>query len=737
MAERDGNDDARGRLGPEQLDLLAAGIETLPTLPGVAARLLETGVLGEGDPGEELDLIRYDPALTASVLVRANRMRPGSAATVREAAEILGPAELRAAALSAGACEPHETEQRSAAWRCALATACAAELIRPYVRPAGEPELAFTAGLLHAVGEMALRQVVPKAFARAEEAAELHDENPGEALRRVLGTDGAHFALRLGRAWRLPDALRDALWLQGQSPEIIDAAAHDAALARTVLLARAVAHESGWRHAEPDPGARAADERVNPSGIDPERLQEALADLPGRVHSLAERLGLDEPPDDARYRRALASANARLASGDGKPPRATPTDLARRVAERIRPDATLPAVIAELARTADEAAGGAAAAYALSGDGESVLCCRAGTDGERWHTAGVRTDRAASDRPGPAGAAMAAMLTEPGAMAAHLPPAANMHVPLHSGGAWVGGLFLPESATAAVRGGLPVLAALLGLARERARTATLGERLATAARSLGGSRDAWAEARTVATAEAMASGAAHELNNPLAVISGRAQLMRERAASDEDRQVWSIIADQAQRISDVITELMSYASPPPPRPGSFDAGEWARQAVRAFSESDHPQASAVQVDIEVDDRVPPVRADRRQLLDVLRELLANAAAASARSLKVAAAYDEFHDAVLVRVTDDGAGMDEATAGQAFTPFFSAQRAGRRLGMGLSLARRQVELSGGRIWLRSRPGEGTTVYLRLPATGQETEPERRDVRHEAPDGPGGG
>jgi signal transduction histidine kinase len=70
-------------------------------------------------------------------------------------------------------------------------------------------------------------------------------------------------------------------------------------------------------------------------------------------------------------------------------------------------------------------------------------------------------------------------------------------------------------------------------------------------------------------------------------------------------------------------------------------------------------------------------------------------------------------AVILTVGDDGAGMDEATAARACTPFFSAQSAGRRRGLGLPKAKRYVENNGGKMWINSQVGRGTTVWIRLP------------------------
>ena len=81
---------------------------------------------------------------------------------------------------------------------------------------------------------------------------------------------------------------------------------------------------------------------------------------------------------------------------------------------------------------------------------------------------------------------------------------------------------------------------------------------------------------------------------------------------------------------------------------------------------------------------------------------------------LAAEYDEVHHAVLLTVQDFGPGMDERAAERAFAPFFSSQRAGRRRGMGLPKVKRTVENNGGRAWLRTQLGEGTTVYVQLAA-----------------------
>ena len=261
----------------------------------------------------------------------------------------------------------------------------------------------------------------------------------------------------------------------------------------------------------------------------------------------------------------------------------------------------------------------------------------------------------------------------------------------------------------------------MAMVQGRARAVLLGEQFAQAGRVLEQTQDALTETRTLAAIVEMSAGAAHELNNPLAIISGRAQLMLSRATRDEDRKIWSLMAQQAQRISDIISELMAFASPPPPRVGEIDPEQLFQEARLKYSALNDPQVLASNVDITVSDGAGRLLADHEQILGVLVELMLNAATASGKSAVIhleAQAGPEDNQVTLV-VRDEGPGMDRATLSRAFTPFFSAQPAGRRRGLGLSKARRTIEANGGRIYLRSEPGQGAAAIVQLPAAGSRT------------------
>ena len=318
--------------------------------------------------------------------------------------------------------------------------------------------------------------------------------------------------------------------------------------------------------------------------------------------------------------------------------------------------------------------------------------------------------------------------------------ASSRHVPLACGGRWLGGVICPaEAAMAAAQDAMAAALGLtLGLVQRQTVAEAMSEELASASQLLAQTREAQAEAKILAALSDLAAGAGHELNTPLAVVSGRAQLMREKAETPEQRRTWQTIAEQAQRISDIITSLMDFASPPAPKAGAVSAESVLSESANEFSSSEHPQAASCRVDIQIEDGVPQVQADGGQVKAVLLELLANAASAvGAEGLIVlSASADAGRRHVLLKVRDNGSGMDVATLARAFTPFFSAQKAGRRHGLGLPKAKRYVENNGGRMWIDSEPGKGTVVSIQLPAA--QTEAMEGEGNHGKPqDGPSTG
>jgi signal transduction histidine kinase len=223
-----------------------------------------------------------------------------------------------------------------------------------------------------------------------------------------------------------------------------------------------------------------------------------------------------------------------------------------------------------------------------------------------------------------------------------------------------------------------------------------------------------AEDSLIALAE-MAAGAAHELNNPLAVISGRAQLLAEAEGDVEQREILKQIWENAREASGIIEDLMSFAEPPQPRIAATDVKKMLDEAVQLAGR----KTSGKDLDdrIEIAEDVENVLVDSAQIVSAIANVISNAGESygdQTGPITITALTDESGDAVRLAIRDKGCGMDAATLKKATQPFFSARPAGRKRGMGLAYAARFIQLNGGTLGITSELGSGTTVTIHLPA-----------------------
>jgi len=252
--------------------------------------------------------------------------------------------------------------------------------------------------------------------------------------------------------------------------------------------------------------------------------------------------------------------------------------------------------------------------------------------------------------------------------------------------------------------------------REEARA--LSEQLAETNRRLQTAQSEILRSKMMTSVGEMAAGAAHEMNNPLAVISGRSQLLASQLTDAKHKAMAHLIHEQSHRLSEIITELMDFAKPIPPK---FEECEPAELIARAMHDAkQHTDPADRTIEVTMGD-VPSVVVDAIQVSAALTEVIDNAILATEPTsghVAIHTAFDPYSSRVAITVSDNGCGMDEATLKRAFDPFFSSKPAGRRRGMGLPKALRWVESSGGSMRMESRPQQGTRTLILLP-TAQAT------------------
>jgi len=191
-----------------------------------------------------------------------------------------------------------------------------------------------------------------------------------------------------------------------------------------------------------------------------------------------------------------------------------------------------------------------------------------------------------------------------------------------------------------------------------------------------------------------AAGAGHEINNPVATIAGRASLLLRGETDPERRRSLETIGGQAYRIRDMIGDAMTFARPPEPRIERIAPAKLVQDVVSSFEEAARNQGTQLNLSLDETLQMP---ADAEQFRVVVSCLIRNSLEAlqSAGSIQIQLRADESSHVVL-RISDDGPGLDKIEREHLFDPFFSGRQAGRGLGFGLSKCWQILRQHGGWI-----------------------------------------
>jgi len=208
-----------------------------------------------------------------------------------------------------------------------------------------------------------------------------------------------------------------------------------------------------------------------------------------------------------------------------------------------------------------------------------------------------------------------------------------------------------------------------------------------------------------------AAGAGHELNNPLAVIVGRAQLLLGRTEDAEIARSLHIILGQAQRTHRILRDLMFVARPPAPRLRTCRPSEILRSSLASLQ--NESEARGVRLSSELEQTDLRTWADPDALAHLAEILIRNAIQATPSGGKVQVRCSRLGNELRWSISDSGKGISPADGAHLFDPFFCGRQAGRGLGLGLSRAARIVELANGSLQWSSTLGQGTVFQVRLP------------------------
>lgn len=217
------------------------------------------------------------------------------------------------------------------------------------------------------------------------------------------------------------------------------------------------------------------------------------------------------------------------------------------------------------------------------------------------------------------------------------------------------------------------------------------------------------------------SSVTHELRTPLTSIRALGELMRDEPDMPpaQRQQFIGIVVDESERLSRLVNQVLDLAKIESGhadwRPERLDVVPLLARAVAATEGLFRARAAVVEIDAPA--AAPPVEVDADRLLQVLINLLANAARfVPATQGRVVLGLRQREDRLQITISDNGPGVPLAEQAQVFEKFRQAgstrQRSGGT-GLGLPISRRIVEHFGGRLWLASEPGQGATFGIELP------------------------
>jgi two-component system, NtrC family, sensor kinase len=253
---------------------------------------------------------------------------------------------------------------------------------------------------------------------------------------------------------------------------------------------------------------------------------------------------------------------------------------------------------------------------------------------------------------------------------------------------------------------LDMLARLRGMQREQERT-----------------RDAMARAEKLASIGALASGVAHEINNPLGGMKNCLAQMEARPEDGERRKQYIGLMTRAlERIEQVVSGLLDFSRRRELEVGEVAIGEVIGSALELVGY--RLEKNGIALDVDVDLELPVIEGDRHQLEQVLVNLVLNAVDSMEGGGRLSIGSCGEEGAVRIRVRDTGTGIPDDVGERIFDPFFTTKEVGRGSGLGLAVSLQIIRDHGGDLEFANLPEGGTEFAISLPVGTAEEKIEER-------------
>lgn len=214
----------------------------------------------------------------------------------------------------------------------------------------------------------------------------------------------------------------------------------------------------------------------------------------------------------------------------------------------------------------------------------------------------------------------------------------------------------------------------------------------------------------------LASGIAHEINNPLYGIVGIAEVIVDESVNDEIKELGKEIIDFSMQCSDIVKDLSSYSrSIREEKPKEININEIIEETLRIISYS--PDYVDIKIEKEFN-KIPDIYAMGGEIRQIFMNIINNAVQAMQGKgiLKITSKYSDGYIANTIQ--DNGPGISSGIISKIFDPFFTTKPTGSGTGIGLNIVYRLVQKYNGIIFVKSKINEGAKFFLKFPASEED-------------------
>lgn len=732
------------------------------------------------EPREVVSLIEADAPLTARALTIAKLLCASSGkanagkdiSSIDDVALLTGLSTLRASVVACqlydayaerptvslegdvGADPSAPTMDRRVFWLSSMGVASAAETLAGARSSSGEPvdvADAFLAGFAQSLGVLALDSILPRSFARVAAFAEREGKDLAEIERAIMGIDHHTVGRKVAERWQLPQAVRDSIWLAGVTPDRVPQTPAKPVIT-TVNLASALTRfaQLAWFGDAP---TRDAVERLGVMcQVDPQTIHAAERSLMEIVSVRAEAVGMKDATVGSIFAITLKRTRGEL---ERQRARETPRE---KMVERQK--AALGAVSAFQSKVAQGASFDAAAAAILEsareslGAGFAALCVQ-NAPGAVWRAftpqpdAGVRVASISpptndqplrelfkGDKPSHPLAPKCAWLVNDPTFAGRL--SAGFACALPAGGQLGAALLLdkdPGADSPALRPLLGAWGAALAVVAASEAAQDAGSRLAQADAKAEQARVAMLEAEGLRSIASLAGGAMDSFMAQVEMIRTRCEMLAPGLDKQRDQRWLEAIALAGSNVGTLVQTLRLFSETPEIKRAAVPLNwllERASREARARYKHDPRRYPQPRPRVLAEPDLPNVLLDPEQVIDALAEVIVNGLESEKSEIvEIRGHVDHNSGRALILVRDDGEGIPAEDLPRAYDAYFTTKKKLRRLGLGLTRAKRLIELSAGEITLRADPGGGLAAAVFVPLAPPDMEAQALPEEDAAP------